>query len=165
MLSRKSINHLLFSFVAFSFAGVLMLGQIVSPSNAEEPKTIYLPLLTSNYPLPPTVFGVQANNFTDPALIQLAVDAKVSWIRITTFDWSKIEPNPPVNGVHTYDWSSVPEESLKNITANNMYALAVVKNSPFWALQDTNPETRAVCGPIAESYLNDFAQFLRAAVE
>ena len=123
--------------------------------------TIYLPLITRNYPPPPTIFGGQVSSFTNTALIQLASDARLSWVRIDAFKWNEIEPIEPVNGNHTYDWSHVPETSLQNIAANNMYAIAVVHMTPDWAQKYAGVS----CGPIKQENLADFAVFLQAAVK
>ncbi len=131
------------------------------PSLAAETANVYLPLVMRNFPPPPTVFGAHVVEFTDPTLIQLAEEARVSWVRLSAFDWSKIEPNPPLNGVHTYDWSSVPEDSLRNIAASHMYAIAVVLNTPAWAQKYTG----VTCGPPAQDKLNDYAAFLQAVVQ
>ena len=132
-----------------------------APSLAAETTSVYLPLVMRDFPSPPTVFGGHVSTFTDPALIQLAEEARVSWVRLSAFDWSKIEPNPPVNGMHTYDWSSVPEDSLRNIAASHMYAIAVVLNTPSWAQKYAG----ATCGPPAQDKLSDYAAFLQAAVQ
>ncbi|RMF45718.1 MAG: hypothetical protein D6755_07625, partial [Anaerolineae bacterium] len=122
--------------------------------------TVYLPLVMRDFPLPPTVFGAEAVTFDDPTLIQLAVDARVSWIRIPAFYWHKIEPNAPVNGQHTYDWSSVPESSLRNIAANHMYAIATVRSTPLWAQSVPN----VYCSSVTQEHLADFAAFMQAVV-
>ncbi len=122
--------------------------------------TVYLPLVMRDFPLPPTVFGAETVTFDDPTLIQLAVDARVSWIRIPAFYWHKIEPNAPVNGQHTYDWSSVPESSLRNIAANHMYAIATVRSTPLWAQSVPN----VYCSSVTQEHLADFAAFMQAVV-
>ncbi len=132
-----------------------------SENSLTETSTIFLPLVIRNFPLPPTVFGAETFRFTDPAVIQLAVDANVSWLRIPAFDWSAIEPNPPVNGVHSYDWSQVPESSLKNIADNYMYAIAMVQMTPAWAQKYPG----IYCGPVAQNHFANFAAFLQAAVQ
>ncbi len=132
----------------------------ISKNVTTEESTIFLPLIARNFPPPPSVFGAETFKFTDPDVIQLAVNAKISWLRIPAFDWSVIEPNAPVGGVHTYDWSQVPESSLENIAANHMYAIAMVQKTPSWAWKIPNK----YCGPIAEAQLDDFAAFLQAAV-
>jgi len=142
------------------FAGVLSLVRVVTPSYAEELSNIYLPLVENNFPPPPTVFGVEVHSFTDPDIVQLAIDARVSWVRIPAFDWSIIEPNAPVGSVHSYDWDQVPESSLLNISSNHMYPIATVKMTPYWAQKYKG----TYCGPIAEENFVDFALFMQVAV-
>jgi hypothetical protein len=147
--------------LAITFVALLPLWRFVSTSHAEGANIVYLPLLARNYPPPPTVFGAEVSTFTDPAIIQLAVDANISWLRIPAFDWSQIESKAPVNDIHTYDWSFVPESSLENIAANDMYAIAVVKMAPLWAQR----EPGVYCGQVARKNFVDFAAFLMAAVQ
>ncbi len=132
-----------------------------SPSLAAETTSVYLPVVLRNFPPPPTVFGAEVKTFTDEAFIQLAVEARLSWVRIPAFLWDEIEPNAPLNGEHTYDWSKVPESSLLNIASNHMYAIATVKMTPSWAQKYSGVS----CGPIAQENFTDFAAFLQAAVE
>ena len=163
MLSKKSVR-IIAGLVMVGAIVLLSLWRVVYSSYAAEAETrrrVYLPLVSRNFPPPPTVFGAEALTFTDPALIQLAVDARISWLRIPAFNWSEIEPTAPVDGVHTYDWNQVPESSLQNIADNHMYAIATVKMTPLWAQKYPGE----YCGPIAESYLDDFAEFLSAAVQ
>lgn len=122
---------------------------------------LYLPLINRNFPPLPTVFGGEVVKFTDPAVIQLTAQAKVSWLRIPAFDWNKIEPNAPVSGVHTYDWSSVPESSLKNMAAHYIRPIATVKMTPAWAQLYPGK----YCGPMKAGNFGDFAAFLSAAVQ
>jgi len=161
MSSKKRSRTVIFIIAVGIFAASLSLWRVVSPSHAEGTNVIYLPVVMRDFPTPPTVFGAEAITFTDPDLIDLAVQAKVSWLRIPAFNWSEIEPNAPINGVHTYNWNQVPESSLKNIASNHMYAIATVKMTPSWAQKYPG----VYCGPMAQDHLDDFALFLRAAVE
>ncbi len=154
-----------------SFWARLMLGTLLvaaavflwrdsRPSRAAEAENVYLPLVTRNFPPPPSVFGAEVVTFTDPTLIQLAVDARLSWVRIPAFYWHKIEPNAPVNGQHTYDWSSVPDASLINIASRHMYAIATVRSTPLWAQSVSG----VYCSSIKQEHLADFAAFLQEMV-
>ncbi len=147
--------------VSLLLAGALFLAARPSRASRSAASTVYLPLVTRNFFPSPTVFGAEVVTFTDPALIQLAVDARLSWVRIPAFDWNKIEPNAPVNGQHTYDWSQVPESSLQNIAANNMYAIATVRATPPWAQSVSG----VYCSSVKPEYLADYAAFIQAAVE
>jgi len=150
-------------FVVFSLLLAGISFYLTRPSQAAEAVTtnVYLPLVTRNFPPPPTVFGAETVTFDDPTLIQLAVDARVSWIRIPAFYWKDIEPTAPVNGQHTYDWSSVPESSLINIANNHMYAIATVRSTPSWAQSVPG----VACSSVKRENLTDFAAFMQAAVE
>lgn len=122
--------------------------------------TTYLPLVVNGYPRAATQFG---GEFTggDAATVALAESAGMYWVRAHAFDWDRIEPNPPVGGVHTYDWSKVPESLLIQLSANRMQVIAIVKKAPTWAQQQPD----VVCGPIKQDALDDFAAFMSAAVQ
>ena len=122
---------------------------------------VFLPSVVKNYPPPPTVFGSQFLSFNNQTIIQMADDAKISWARVMAFDWSKIEPNQPKDGVHKYDWSSVPEDSLKNLSDQKMYTIAIIYKTPPWAQKHDG----IYCGPIKDDKLDEFATFLRALVD
>jgi len=149
----------IFASVGIIFA-VIWLWQVNRVSLAAETNEIYLPLVSRNFPPPPTVFGAEVVTFTDPDLIQLAADMRLSWVSIPAFDWSKIEPNAPVDGAHTYDWSQVPESSLRNIGAQHMYTIATIKMTPLWAQKDPG----VYCGPVSRDHFGDFATFVRTVV-
>jgi len=157
-MDRKTLPVVLI--VSLALAGALFLAAQPSRASRNAASTVYLPLAVRNFPPPPTVFGAEVSTFTDPALIQLAVDARLSWVRIPAFDWNKIEPNAPVNGQHTYDWSQVPESSLQNIAANHMYAIATVRATPLWAQSIPG----VYCSRVKPEYLADYAAFVQAAV-
>lgn len=157
--------------MALAFAspqGAMDAGSIYEPlvlnnfsSQNSTPGSIFMPLISKNFPPLSTAFGVEVHSFTDPGVIKLAVDARVSWVRIAAFDWNLIEPEAPIDNVHTYSWNKVAEGSLINIASNHMYAIATVKNTPYWA-QKYPPY---ICGPIASDHLENFANFMKAAVE
>ncbi|MEW6101186.1 MAG: hypothetical protein AB1481_02710 [Candidatus Omnitrophota bacterium] len=64
--------------------------------------------------------------------------------RVIVF-WSKIEPKPPVNGKHTYNWKLV-DALLKQIKEGDVILLTVTTTSK-WATE-TNPEGTATGSPI-----------------
>ena len=89
----------------------------------------------------------------DQTLRDLAVDAGFHLVR-TGVSWSSIEPNEPVNGVHTYHWP----DSLFDIYRNDrrLIPLVVISNNPGWAV----PSGQRTCGPIKSSRLDDFGEFV-----
>lgn len=146
---------LLFNFAAYSHSFATL-----AVSAANQTHNIYLPLVMNNFPRTPTQFGGEFTS-SDSAAATLAEQSGLYWARAHVLDWDRIEPNPPVNGVHTYDWSKVPENFLIQLSANRMQVIAVVKKAPAWAQQQPG----VACGPIAEDALDDFAAFMSAAVQ
>ena len=155
MSNYRKLFGIIITLAIFASVVLLPVGK-VSSTFAGTSNEIYLPLIYRNFPPPPTVFGVESFTFTDPALVQLAADAQVSWVRIPAFDWSKIEPTKG-----TYDWSQVPESSLVNIADNHMHAIATVKMTPSWAQKYSG----VFCGPISEDAFDEFVLFVQAAVQ
>lgn len=120
--------------------------------------TVYLPSISRDFPPPPPVFGVHMFAVTDTGGLSQVVEAGVHWVRLHTFDWDQIEPlrtEPP-----TYHWEAVDEDSLRNAAASGLEVIAVVRFAPPWAQQYAG----VFCGPIRPDRLDEFAQFLAAAV-
>jgi hypothetical protein len=118
----------------------------------------YLPFTVNNYPWV-TSFGAQVRDFGNPDVINYAQQSGLNWVRIDAFDWSKIEPqNTNPSG---YNWSVVDEASLKTASEYGMNVIAIIRNAPSWAQK--NPPY--ICGPILESALPDFAEFVREVVK
>ncbi len=122
--------------------------------------TVFLPMTSRAYRPPQSVFGLEMHRIsTAGGLTQVnATDTK--WVRFRAFLWNEIEPvrtNPP-----TYVWSEVDEASLIAARNNGLTVIATVHMSPRWALR--NQDDEYLCGQIDEQALDEFAQFLRAAV-
>ena len=154
VLAGVSVHLMLLSSVALAKhssrteGGQLVSGQITH--------TIYLPILYSykTFFIP----GVQMGGQISGTRLSRAVDARVQWIRFSAFHWDAIEPtrtSPP-----TYRWWVVDEDSLRNASANGMEVIAIVQFTPYWAQKYPG----SYCGPIKESALDEFAQFLTALV-
>jgi len=94
---------------------------------------------------------------TDPAMRDLAAAAGFRWVR-TFINWRGIEPNEPVNGQHTYNWSWT--DSLFNVYRNDRRLLPLVvvaAPNPDWAAVSYDSRR---CGPIDPAHLNDFGEFV-----
>jgi hypothetical protein len=122
-----------------------------------EDMPLYLPLLRGEFPLLPSVFGVEFANPVNDSIQNLAKDAGNYWVRWTLFDWNKIEATPDV-----YDWSSVPDQQIQSAVSKGMKIIAIIKNVPEWARY--TDKGALVCGPIDPDALDDFAQFTRDVV-
>ena len=72
--------------------------------------TLQMPYVLRNYPLPPSIMGVQMGHITDSGGLQQALNAQAKWVRGGTLHWSDIEPvrtYPP-----TYYWRNADEQDL-----------------------------------------------------
>ena len=103
-------------------------------------------------PVPPWAIDMGFQD-ADQTLRDLAAGAGFHLAR-TGISWSSIEPNAPVNGVHTYNWP----DSLFNIyrADRRLIPLVVISNNPGWAV----PSGQRTCGPIKSSCLDDFGEFV-----
>lgn len=120
---------------------------------------LYLPIISRKFPRPLSIFGIEANSLTDLSVLRKAAETGNYWVRIHAFDWDEIEPTH-TEPVATYNWAAVDETSLRNIANSGMQTIAVVKHTPDWAQK----EPGVSCGSIHVDALDDFADFLTAAV-
>jgi hypothetical protein len=127
----------------------------------------YLPIMLSsglNPPNPTAIlpsFGAELINSIQSSLISPLAAAGSSWTRHTVLEWAAIEPirtNPP-----TYLWNKVnngKETQLATASANGVNVIATVKYTPSWAQKYPG----VTCGPVHPNNLDEFAQFMAAAV-
>lgn len=140
----KSAGELL---SAFDFQGV---SQPVTP-------TAYLPFIAKNF-CPATLermpFGVQMLAEVDnPAAITLAGETGAHWVR-TDLSWATIEPTntDPAN----FNWTTY-DQRFADLYASDLTPIVTIGSNPTWAAEYP-------CGPITETNLSDFADFLTAVV-
>jgi hypothetical protein len=120
----------------------------------------YLPLIMG-LPRHTQAFGVEIETgaYSNRTLHQRADEAGVFWVRVPAFSWRNIEPTrhePPV-----YDWSSIDEAALQNLSSLGFRIIGTIKYTPSWA-QMYPPSN--YCGPVASAYLDEFAQFVQNLV-
>lgn len=118
-------------------------------------------ILAPGFPYVRKFFGVEFEGgyLNNSTVIQRASDAGVAWMRLQAFSWRDIEPTRYSTPV--YNWSSVNEAALVSYAAKGFTTVATVRYTPSWA-QKYPPST--YCGPVAESYLDEFAQFMQNVV-
>lgn len=87
-----------------------------------------------------------------------ALDASgACWVSVG-FDWSQIQPGPPVDGQPPdYDWSWF-DDRLTLVAGTGVRMLAAVDHPPDWARGEPYPDLR--CTNIRPDRLDEFAQFL-----
>ena len=147
------------SMVAFiSFAGIR--GQEVGRSDEKVAQaasaasaTIYLPLVTRNFPLQ-TIFGVEMSSISASQGLERVAQAGTTWVRRAALEWKAVEA---IQGVR--DWGAVAglKQEVQRAGANNLQVILVVRGAPSWAAP-------RACGPIEADKLAALADFMREAV-
>ena len=140
----------------FRSAGYIdkLTGQFQSVEAAENVDTsIYLPIILKQYPLPPTVFGMQMGSINESGGLSKVVEAQVDWVGGAVVSWSAVEPN-----LGDRNWSSLAstEQQWINATTNGMIPIANVRSTPNWA--QLYPAYS--CGPMKQEYFDEFASFM-----
>ncbi len=120
-------------------------------------------------------FGAQTfGELRDSGVTTQAQSAGVAWVRFGVL-WKYIEPDPPVGGLHTYQWGAL-DNTIDQMIAAGFYPLANVGVAPGWATDsyqavwdhDSNPSTPPVPftgGPLDPDDVDDFLAFVTALVE
>jgi len=93
-----------------------------------------------------------------------ARQAGAEWYRIIV-TWSQIEPNAPVGGIHTYNWS-VYDNLISGLRQRGLHPLVEVRFAPdstvaFWAIASGQPS----CGLLSTEGLQAYSEFMAALVE
>jgi hypothetical protein len=126
---------------------------ISSPSTEN---SLFLPLIGKAYPATPPVYGVETFDFAQWKLDK-STQSNVNWVRNATFSWNEIEPTAP-NPNHTYHWEYVDNAGLIRVAQTNLTVIATIKETPPWARM--SKYSNYICGPIDQSALDDFYQFV-----
>ena len=119
--------------------------------------TAYLPLIAKNFcpaALERMPFGVEMlAEVDDPAAITLAREGGAHWTR-TGLSWATIEPTntDPAN----FNWTTY-DQRFANLAAAGLIPIVIIGSNPTWAAEYP-------CGPITDTNLLDFADFLTALV-
>lgn len=164
---RRNMAHFALAFVIFGtflsggrIKGISTIAALPTPANpedAQENRQIYLPIMLRQLPLIPTIFGVETSQF-NTSNTTLIKNVGAYWVRYQTLSWADIEPvrtNPP-----TYHWETVDEAGLAVAAAHKIKVIAIVKYTPLWAQKLPGK----YCGPVASGSLDEFAEFMQAAI-
>ncbi|MCO6449742.1 MAG: cellulase family glycosylhydrolase [Caldilineales bacterium] len=103
--------------------------------------------------LPTEPFGVYFTGYETGSLIggQLMMDVGSQWAQVY-LPWRRVETSPG-----QYDWSQA-DALFADAVAVGANVIVYVTENPAWAAQ-------TICGPIDEEHLDDFGDFLTAAVQ
>lgn len=148
----------------------LMLGLMMDvalpaqPAFAEDEPAyqVLFPLVSNDHPLPLSVFGVEVNRGWVMKTLQKAQQAQVSWIRYNGILWHDVEAQRGV-----IDWSLLSDFEVDMIALNQagIIPMVIIRGTPTWAQIPNSQYTGYFCGPIDDSALSDFANFVTAVVE
>jgi Cellulase (glycosyl hydrolase family 5) len=117
-----------------------------------------LPLARRNPP-PPTAFGAEMYWINSGGGLNQMAAAKMSWVRRNAVVWSSIESTEG-----KFNWSAMKSLNveMKNASNKGMQLVLIVRSTPKWArkINGTGPS----CGPISQSKLPAFGNFMHALV-
>jgi hypothetical protein len=157
-LMQTSTAILLGAFLLSPFLGITNPAAASSVAAVPSPFTIYLPLVRRNFPLQ-TVFGAGMDQITSGQGLDQMVAANMSWTRALGVVWSSVESTEG-----SYNWSTLAslESELQNASSKGIQVILLVHSTPQWArkIVGTGPS----CGPISQSKLPAFGNFMRALV-
>jgi hypothetical protein len=145
--------------IGSSLAGSTVMANdaVAEPAAPSDDVEIYLPIVLNIKPPPP--FGVEMFGSISDDLLDRSTEANVSWVRFTGISWAEIEPvRTPTP---TYHWNTIDEAGLLKVAVEGHNIIAVVKYTPDWAQKYPGVS----CGPIAEEYFDEFAQFMHEIVK
>jgi len=149
-------------------AGVKIVGNTPEPGLTEQPTQAVGPGMdpsptvpanpTAIPTAPPPFWGIHIGSLRSEREIELAQAADARWTRFDRLNWDLIEPQntTPDN----YRWNTVDERGLLNAASAGLAPIAIVLFTPSWAQKYPG----IACGPIAESALDEFGEFMEAAV-
>ena len=111
------------------------------------------PAMTANEAL----MGVEMNQGQGSQVGARIGEAKQIWVRYNGIDWSAVEAE---RGNLNWDKLSGVENDLRIISEEGAKAIVIVRRTPEWAQKVPG----ALCGPIKEEALADFAAFMSELV-
>jgi len=115
--------------------------------------SIFLPLIANNYPLPPTIFGIQLDSISQTE-VDLLDPVRTSWVGGLTIPWNQVEPTVGVR-----NWTALTAQEAQMLRVSQKTGLKVVANvrfTPDWAQKISG----TTCGPMAPDYYDEFGNFL-----
>jgi hypothetical protein len=115
-------------------------------------------------PAPPFALGVE---YLVPGLAETYAKTGVTWGKAmgAGFAWGDVEPKPPVDGRHTYDWRYPDRLILEYQRAGFRQFHVYVKCRNPWATSKPLPLLGTPSFPPKPEYMTDYAACLRALVE
>jgi len=139
-------------FAVLIIAGLLM-GLINAAVGAEEPYTVYLPLV--GLPARPSPFGFESNPSmpAQPQIRARAADLGASWVRLNGALWHEVQPE--ADGA--YNWQALArlDDAITTARTLGLTPVVVIRGTPLWAAVAPSH-----CAAIRDDRLEAFAAFL-----
>lgn len=154
---------LLFSFWAYEDLAVYL--QASAQALPVASPIQYLPFIVGGNSTPtpnaPTssVFGIEVENLSNPQILSDTQIANPDWIRQFGLSWNLVQPEK--NGTIYWNSTDFIEPGMIKASELGYRLIQVVQNAPSWALKDSS----SICGPIKQTEIASFGEFLKAAVE
>lgn len=133
-------------------------------SSETSTQTVYLPIMSSNYPwISP--FGIESLRqlTTGSTILNRTTDLNAGWVRMSTnqhrISWSRLQPNK--NG--PIDWGQLTafEDELRNLNSAGITPVVMIFDFPEWAVGVGQPP----CAPVQSENFAAFADFLGQLVD
>ena len=124
-----------------------------APANTPTTAPASPPVSTGNS----AIMGVEINEGRVLGIAAKVSEAKQSWVRYNSIDWSAVEPQ---RGNRNWGALSGVEADLQAISRQGAKAMVIVRRTPQWAQTPSG----GLCGPIKEEALSDFAAFMSDVV-
>jgi hypothetical protein len=164
MKQHKKIKNLIRLIAIFSIALLAQtslqgnhpigLSAVKAANETEGPFSVKLPFMVSSSPYQ-GVFGVELGVLGPSHGLDTITTAGPSWVRRNGLLWSQVETAPGQR-----NWNSALGAELIQASQKNLEVILVVRSTPTWAQKVSGSS----CGPIKETDLGAFAQFMRDAV-
>jgi hypothetical protein len=169
LLGKAAIRFILTLFVIGLVGGV-----VTSPRAANLPErtdlnyarsaeqassSLYLPITLNGLPMPKdTIFGLEMSRISGQGNINAVTAANTAWVRRNGLLWSRVES---IEGTYIWDEQASLEQELITAYENGLRVILVVRSTPAWAQKYEG----TYCGPIKESKLAAFGEFLYQAMK
>jgi hypothetical protein len=110
-------------------------------------------------------FGVE---YAEPGLASVYKAVGANWAKIPLVDWGRVEPNPPRNGVHTYEWKKL-DGVIAEYQSQGFDLLIVLKSRSKWGSLPIPRSHKGKTGypstPPKPEHWADYSRFVYSMVE
>ena len=132
---------------------------LVTSTQAQTDNNVYLPLIFKGRATPTPTYGTSTfgMEITSFSRVNDAANANNHWVRYNALKWSDVQPN----NANEWYWDPALGQNLKAASDLGMEVILIIRNTPSWAQKYAG----WYCGPMAEGYIDEFANFMYQAVK